>query len=214
MARRKERMQLVNWQGALIGPGSEWFWAMAQFVVVVVSLYGIYRQLRSQGAANAVQRIESLEGQYDSPRMIYSRLELALHLKYQPPNMAGFFKARSTLDFFINLGNLNDAGYLSVEEIEATWGRSVQIWGALTGPLVEVARRNEGRADIYDLDPLITRLKRREQKSGVEPIALDADNLQRLLDYAIDLNTAALREEAAWQSGVIPAPPPNHRHHE
>jgi hypothetical protein len=32
---------------------------MAQFVVVVVSLLAIYRQLRAQGSANAVQRIES-----------------------------------------------------------------------------------------------------------------------------------------------------------
>jgi hypothetical protein len=27
-------MELVNWDGAIFGPGSEWFWAMAQFVVV------------------------------------------------------------------------------------------------------------------------------------------------------------------------------------
>jgi hypothetical protein len=139
--------------------------------------------------------------------MIYSRLELALHLKHQPPNMAGFLKARSTLDFFINLGNLNEAGYLSVEEIEATWGRSIQIWGALTEPLVEVARLNEGRADVYDLRPLITKLRQRERRNGVEPLALEPENRQRLLDYAIRMNTAALKEEAAWQSGVIPAPP-------
>jgi hypothetical protein len=40
---------LINTDGlALIGPGSEWFWAAAQFVVVVVSLVGIYSQLQAQ----------------------------------------------------------------------------------------------------------------------------------------------------------------------
>ena len=28
---------------ALIGPGSEWFWTMAQFAAVVVTLVAIYR---------------------------------------------------------------------------------------------------------------------------------------------------------------------------
>lgn len=204
-------MQLVNWQGALIGPGSEWLWAMAQFVVVVVSLFGIYRQLRSQGAANAVQRIESLEGEYKSPRMTYSRLQLALHLKYEPPDMAGYFKARLTLDFFVNLGNLNEAGYLSVEEIYDTWGRSVQIWAALTAPLADLARANEGLPGIYDFKPLITKLIASERRKGIEPLILDSESLPGLLDYAIDLHTAALQQEAAWQSGVIPRPPAGQR---
>lgn len=200
-------MQLVNWQGALIGPGSEWFWAMAQFAVVVVSLYGIYRQLRSQGAANAVQRIELLEGDYNSRRMTYSRLTLALHLKYERPDMNGFFKARPVLDFFVNLGNLNRAGYLSIAEIEATWGRAIQIWSALAAPLVDLARADSGQQDLYDLAPMITKLRASERKRGITPLTLDEESLTGLLDYAIQANTARLEMEAAWQSGVIPAPP-------
>ena len=45
---------LINTNGlAIFGPGSEWFWSMAQFVVVVVTLVGIYRQLRAQGGERA-----------------------------------------------------------------------------------------------------------------------------------------------------------------
>ena len=33
---------------AIFGPGSEWFWSMLQFVVVAITVYGIYRQLRAQ----------------------------------------------------------------------------------------------------------------------------------------------------------------------
>ena len=142
-------MKLVNLDGlTIIGPGSEWFWAAAQFIVVVVSLYGIYRQLRSQGAANAVQRIETLEGEWNSTRLSHARLAVALHLKYETDDMAGFFKARPVLDFFVNLGNLYEWGYLSIEEVEATWGDAVPIWAALTRRLVDAERTEIGRAHV------------------------------------------------------------------
>ena len=32
----------------IFGPGSEWFWSMLQFVVVGITFYAIYRQLRAQ----------------------------------------------------------------------------------------------------------------------------------------------------------------------
>jgi len=200
-------MQLVNWQGALIGPGSEWFWAAAQFVVVVVSLLGIYRQLRSQGAANAVQRIETLEGEWSSPRMAHARLVLALHLKYDSDDRVGFFKARPVLDFIVNLGNLNDWGFLSLEEIDSTWGQAIPVWMALIGSVVDVARANDGRADLYDLDPLIARLRGLQRKKGMVPPPLDEGTLARMLDWAIAANTATLEQHAAWQAGKIPAAP-------
>jgi hypothetical protein len=40
---------LLNTDGLVFfGPGSEWFWSMLQFVVVAITVYGIYRQLRAQ----------------------------------------------------------------------------------------------------------------------------------------------------------------------
>lgn len=200
-------MQLVNWQGALIGPGSEWFWAAAQFVVVVVSLFGIYRQLRSQGAANFVQRIETLEGEWNSSRLTHARLALALHLKYEPLDLAAWFKAQPVLDFFMNLANLNEAGYLNLDEIAATWGRSIQIYAALTVPLVEHQAAHGGDPTAYNLTGLITRLRADERKRGVEPLTLDDETLPALLDYAIAVNTAKLEQAAAWQSGAIPRAP-------
>lgn len=201
-------MKFVNTDGmTFIGPGSEWFWAAAQLVVVVVSLYGIYHQLRNQGAANALQRINTLEGEWKSPRMIYGRLLLALHLKYEPPNMAGHFKALPLLNFFVNLDNLNEAGYVSLEEIEATWGLAIPVWMALIAPLLEIARAHELRGDVYDMDPFIKRLGALARKKGVAPFTLDRETLGRMLDIQIASGTAYLQQEAAWQSGAIPAAP-------
>lgn len=49
-------MQLVNWQGATIGAGSEWFWSMAQFVIVAVTFLAIYYQLRLQRHTAAIDQ--------------------------------------------------------------------------------------------------------------------------------------------------------------
>jgi len=202
-------VDIVNLEGsAIFGPGSEWFWAMASFVVVVISLVGIYRQLRAQGSANAVQRIEALQGVYDSERMAYSRLALALDLRYEERSLRTYEKARPLLDFFANLGELFEAGYLSVAEISNSWGRAIQIWGALLAPTVEHQRELEGVPDLYDLSRLVTALHEFEAKRGTPRLRLDQPKLSELLDYAIETNTAMLRLEQEWKSGVIPTAPP------
>jgi hypothetical protein len=200
-------MELVNWSGAIIGPGSEWFWAFAQFIVVVVSLLGIYRQLRSQGAANAVQRIETLEGRWHSPRMAYQRLDLAVHLRTHPPDQDGYLKARPILDFFTNLANLWEAGYLTLEEIESNWGASIQIWTALTARVVALRRRVERGNSLYDYESMIRGLRRLERKHNMTIPPLDDESLPGLLEYAILANRAILQQEAAFQSGVLPTVP-------
>ena len=51
-------MKLINLDGlALIGPGSEWFWSMLQFVIVAITLMTIYRQLRLQASAGAIEQM-------------------------------------------------------------------------------------------------------------------------------------------------------------
>ena len=61
-------MQLINWSGALIGPGSEWFWSMLEFVIVAGTLIGLYRQLRLQGAAAAIDQVNRMAIEWASER--------------------------------------------------------------------------------------------------------------------------------------------------
>jgi hypothetical protein len=199
-------VQLINWSGAIIGPGSEWFWAFAQFIVVVVSLFGIYRQLRSQGAANAVQRIEALEGQWTSPRMTYQRLDLAVHLRTHPPDLEGYFKARPILDFITNLENLWKQGYLGLGEIHDNFGTNVQAWVAVTRHVVDLRRGTITGPAPYDFEALVRELRAADRKVGSE-LPVGAEALSGLLDYAISSSTADLRQEAARQSGLLPAVP-------
>jgi len=46
---RGGRVKLINLDGmAIVGPGSEWFWTMLQFIALAITFYAIYRQLRAQ----------------------------------------------------------------------------------------------------------------------------------------------------------------------
>ena len=86
-------MKLINTDGlAFIGPGSEWFWSAVSAVVVAVTFVAIYRRLRLQRNAAAVERVEALFRDWQSERMS-SKLEvlLAIQAKAAPldvPEMA------------------------------------------------------------------------------------------------------------------------------
>jgi hypothetical protein len=164
--------------------------------------------------------------------MTHARLDLALHLRYEKPDLDCFYKARPVLDFFADLRNLNELGYIGIKEIRANWGDSIQIWSALTAPLVEL-RRRETNQKIYDLEPLIAKLRRQERGNALFAFLhsitahmrtlvtrlrwREIDNTSQLqygseaanaeLDDAIRRSTAALRQEAAWKAGAIPTPP-------
>ena len=198
-------MKLINLDGlSLFGPGSEWFWAMAQFILVVLTLFGIYRQLRAQGAANAVQRMESLQGQWASQWLRYTRLTLAVALKDGEITNQTMVKARPLLNFFSNLDDLREAGYIRVEEI--IWSHTIQIWVALLAPLVERERVIHGDPSIYDHSELVAALQRADAKRGAPPRINDSSAQQEWLDFVIESITEELRLEGAWKSGVIPKP--------
>jgi hypothetical protein len=201
-------VNLINWQGsAIFGLGSEWFWSMAQFVVVVVTLGGIYRQLRAQGAANALHRIESLQGRYTSERMEYTKLALALDLKYEAMSNRTRALASPLLNFFVDLGNLHEEGYISLNEITDSWGRPIQIWGALLAPVVQRQRVIEGIPDMWDFHKLMAGVRELEAKRGIPLLQLDQSTLPELLDFVIEHHTANQRLEQEWKSGVIPTAP-------
>ena len=201
---------LINTNGlAIFGPGSEWFWSMAQFVVVVVTLVGIYRQLRAQGAANALHRMEALQGLFESARMEYTKLALALDLKYEPISDHTFAMARPLLNFFVDLNNLHDEGYITLKEIAVNWGRPVQVWSALLAPVVERQREIEGRSDVYDLHELVEELRHWDANHRVPLVSLDRSELAGKLDFVIQQHTARMRLDQAWKSGVIPTAPPS-----
>ena len=130
-------MTFINTDGmAFIGPGSEWFWAMTQLVVVSITLLAIYRQVSAQGAANALQQLDSFNDHWESDRMLRTRLQLVLHLRRGDGFDALFPYLTTFVRFFDDLAALREKGHVQTEYIHEAWGRTIQFWWALLAPTV------------------------------------------------------------------------------
>lgn len=71
-------MEFINWSGAVFGPGSEWLWSFAQFVVVTVTLVAIYRQLRLQASERAIDQITEFRRESYSEFLLRYQLDVMI----------------------------------------------------------------------------------------------------------------------------------------
>jgi hypothetical protein len=74
---------------ALIGPGSEWPWSMAQSVVAAVTLVGLYYQFRLQRAANSFEQLNRIAAERGSEPLQRARLRVARAAQAGQPAPAG-----------------------------------------------------------------------------------------------------------------------------
>jgi len=121
---------LANWEGsAIFGPGSEWFWSMAQFLLVGVTLIGIYLQLRVARSANAFEQINRLSADWESERTTRYTLEVyrALRSAVAPedlPEAASSF----LINFWENVASLVRAGHVDRKLVYEYMGSRCRWW--------------------------------------------------------------------------------------
>jgi hypothetical protein len=203
-------VSFINTNGlVIIGPGSEWFWAMAQFVLVAVTIGGIYFQLRSQAAANTLQRMQFFIDQWESTAFSHDRLTTALRLR-SGPSEAMESSMLSIAGFFETLGLLERRKHISRAEIFLL-GRSVEMWWALLRPSIE-AERIRQKANLYsEFQRLNGIIEGMDAKIG-ERYVLDAAAIPGILDNVIRLNLGDLLRAKALASNEIPnvEPAPTH----
>lgn len=65
----------------LIGPGSEWFWSALSGIVLAVTLVALYRQLRLQANATAIEELTAFETEWVSERLDRSKLAMFRELR-------------------------------------------------------------------------------------------------------------------------------------
>ena len=197
----------------IFGPGSEWFWAMAQFVLVAATLLGLYRQIRQANAANALQRMESLQGEWNSPRMTYARMAVAIwrkHTTSPEPDVEAQVPLAWLCNFFENLSDLYLEGYLTWKEIENTWGPPLVLWWAVLEGTIKTSRaKNKSAYAGFEL--LAKRALTTAAKRG-DDWSIAAEDIPGLLEVQIGRNRTRLRLLREIENGILPdepAPPPS-----
>jgi hypothetical protein len=189
----------------LVGPGSEWFWTAVSGIVLAITFVAIYRQLRAQSAANALQRIETVHSRWGSKELALARLEVALALRDATLDATDDTRVDVILDFFELLENLRAQRALGVEEIARAYGSSIQVWWRLLQPDVEAIRALEGSTVLWSglerLDGMMAAFARRK---GVNRSVLAEIPREALVASVIERSARRLKLIHDAESTVIP----------
>jgi hypothetical protein len=107
-------VKLINTDGmAFIGPCSEWFWTAVSGIVLAVTFLAIYRQLRLQASASAIEQLGSYEREWKSERSTRYKLEIELALRDgAEPADAASGAAHAIAGFWENIASLTRAGHI------------------------------------------------------------------------------------------------------
>ena len=89
-----------NWMATnIVGFGSQWFWAMASFFAIAISLNLIYRQISLQRQANLLHTLSEMQKRWNSGEMLQSRKQACngyladkLRINAEQGDILGFFE--------------------------------------------------------------------------------------------------------------------------
>ncbi|HEX5828482.1 MAG TPA: hypothetical protein VFY23_13235 [Candidatus Limnocylindrales bacterium] len=170
----------------LVGPGSEWFWAMLQFVMVAVTLLGIYHQLRLMRSANAFEHMRALEAEWQSPGLQRARL-LVLEAVKNGESVGG-----SSGHACWVLTNYWEAAALLVHErhvderlVFENEGLACAVWWQLLEPWISEERADTGQAQVCErFEQMAARFRARFAALGSP--AIDAAFVARQLDRQLE----------------------------
>lgn len=112
----------------LIGPGSEWLWSAAQFVVVAITLVGIYYQLRLQRAANAFEQIHRIAAEWTSERLVRAKLGVLRAVASGGPNASA---VGIVADFWEEVASLVRAGHVDLSTAYENLSQPLRFWWVL-----------------------------------------------------------------------------------
>ena len=199
-------MQLINWSGALIGPGSEWFWTMLQFVVVAGTLFGLYRQLRLQSNKDAIEQLGAFDHEWRDELYNQVRLEILLAIRSGvDPARVPEGHAVEIGSFWEKIGALVRAGHIDPELLWNGSGGDSAVWWTTLAPLTRRLRAEvEGPTYLENFEWLAGVMDARNQRAGLLPT--DEAWLKRNMDRRIRMFQDVIRVQRSLRTVVIASP--------
>jgi len=141
---------MVNIEGlTLLGAGSEWFWSMLQFVVVAITLVGIYVQLRQARAANAFAQANAMQQEWYGERLERRRRAIYIALRDGGPDADLSDLAIPIGNFWDGVGGLVRAGHVELAVASEGLGLAAGLWWTLLEPAVRTTQAEFG-SGVYE----------------------------------------------------------------
>jgi hypothetical protein len=176
-------MVLVDWSGAIFGPGSEWFWIFAQFIVVTVTLVAIYRQLRLQASERAIEQLAELRREAYGEQMLRWGLDLMIAQRdHKDPADVPDAAVLGIGDYWGTYATLARAGHRDVRLLWLKDSVTPQMAWHWLSPWLQRAR-SEARpgetAMFTDLEWLSDRMAEMDREAGRPAITAEVVAAQR-----------------------------------
>ena len=199
-------MPLINTEGlVLLGPGSEWFWSALSGLILAITVVALYRQVRLQAHATAIEQLTAFETEWSSERLARYKLDLLRELRRgSDPAALPEGPTHAILNFWERIGALAKGGHLDVDLLTTVnLGVCQQWWGALK-PWVFSRRTEIGPTFGEAWEWLAAEVKKTNDRMG--NMGMDSLGDDGELDEFISALEYRIGIEVALRSGVAPSP--------
>jgi hypothetical protein len=156
----------ISIQG-IFGPGSEWFWAMAQFIVVAVTLLFAAYQLNLQRLSNAFSSIFALREQWKSQEMCYCRKAIC-----ENQNQSTFLigaNEGAVLGFFEEIGVYLKSGVFGERIIWDLYSYWIEHYWLIFKPSIQAYRKKTSDKTYFEnFESLYERMSNINRRLGIQ----------------------------------------------
>lgn len=196
-------VSLINLDGlVLIGPGSEWLWSFLSDVALVVTLAGVFFQLRADRATRAFDQTMAIRAEWASRAERHARLVALIDLEGRPIDDGLPLSAFEPANWFDRLGGLVMDGHVSLDQVGAIIGPEPIWWWLTCEPYVRHDRIRFGTTALLNgFEFLMNAMQRRfrEETGGLPTARLAVSVAEEIERY-----TALLQRDLDLERGVIP----------
>ena len=199
-------------QFAIFGPGSEWFWFMAQFGALAITGVAIYRQLRAQGSASVFEQTAEWDREWASEFFQRRRLRFLLDMEGRAVEAGLPRSGEAILDFFERIGYLVVNGHARAQYVWLDFRGLVGNYWALIAPYTARERiaLDNPRLLVW-FERLEQEMRAFDRKALGHVRTFDHDAIVRGLPALIDELVAGMRLEHDLKQGKFPRRAPAKR---
>jgi hypothetical protein len=186
-----------------VGPGSEWFWVMTQFVVVAITLIGIYYQFKLQRAATTFEQLNRLQAEWYGEQQTRAKVQAARAI--HGGQLASMGPANVIGNFCQSVATLIRRGHVSSQAVYETMGASLIFWWVLLEDTVKHARVADQDPTLFDsFEWLAHTFEALARKDNIPPETFD----RRAVIGALTGGIASLEERIRLyeDSRAVPSP--------
>jgi hypothetical protein len=191
----------------LLGPGSEWLWLAVAGIVLAATFVAIYRQLRMQRHAAAIEQLRSLDQEWlGSERMARLRVAALETIRDRTESADIPPRVLDIADFWEGVGHLVRGGHLDAGLVGEQRGQSVRMWWGWMAPILRAEReRREAPWIGRDFEWLAGRMAELDRSAG-RTTSFDDSYLERMLPSMLAYNRdmVALAEESRGVRVAVP----------